>query len=80
MARTQHAPRTVVPRTQILQRPGLARTLTRVVTVDLYDNEAANGSGPLHRANGVTVAGGRPVWWYVTDGDARRFGWIGADQ
>lgn len=68
--------RTIIPRYGCLLRPGVARELVRVLTVDLYANTAAKGGLPLHVARGVRVWDGEPTWWFVTDADARRYGWI----
>lgn len=66
---------TIIPHTRNVQRVGLARELVRITTVEINATVACTGA-PLHLAHGLKFKDGSNVDWFVSDADARRFGWV----
>jgi len=69
-------PTTIVPRTGTVQRRGLSNDLYRIVTVHLNANKPCKGGGNLHEVHALKIATGERTFWFATDAEAQRAGWL----
>lgn len=68
--------KTIIPHTGNVQRYGYDNALHRVTLVHLNANRSCKGNKPLHEVHALRFDNGAKVYWFATDEQARKAGWL----